>query len=89
MMFALDPACIDPTVTTARSVMETSRETMVWSRITVAAAITTGSMVDSGPEPCPPRPITRTSKVSTPAISAPARLRIEPVGCLEDQTCRP
>jgi hypothetical protein len=42
------PACSDPIVTTAESVGATSRETIVCSRITVAAAIITGSMLDSG-----------------------------------------
>ena len=41
---------------TAVSVAGTSRETTVCNRITVAAAITTGSMETSGREPCAPRP---------------------------------
>ena len=43
-------------VSTAVSVAGTSRETTVCSRITVAAAITTGSTETSGREPCAPRP---------------------------------
>lgn len=45
-----------PMVSTAVSVAGTSRETTVCSRITVAAAITTGSTETSGREPCAPRP---------------------------------
>jgi hypothetical protein len=49
--FSFEPACSTPMVTTAASFAPTSRETMVCSRITVAAAITTGSMLASGIEP--------------------------------------
>ena len=45
-----------PTVSTAVSVPAISRDTTVCSRITVAAAITTGSTVVSGREPWPPLP---------------------------------
>ena len=44
MTFSLSPACSDPTVTTAASEAASSRDTMVCSRSTVAAAITTGSI---------------------------------------------
>ena len=45
MTFSFVPACSAPTVTTAASVAAISRETMVCRRSTVAAAITTGSML--------------------------------------------
>jgi hypothetical protein len=64
MMFGLLPAWTDPTDTTAASVMPISLETTVWSRITVAAAITTGSTVVCGDEPWPPRPNRVTRKLS-------------------------
>jgi hypothetical protein len=51
MTFSFVPACSTPMVTTAASFAATSRETMVCSRSTVAAAITTGSMLASGMEP--------------------------------------
>jgi hypothetical protein len=44
MMLLFVPAASLPTVTTAKSLGETSRETIVCSRITVDAAITTGSI---------------------------------------------
>ena len=56
MMFDLVPAVIFPTVTTAKSDAATSRDTTVWSRITVDAAMTTGSTVALGMEPWPPLP---------------------------------
>src|SRR4029079_14472048 len=45
MMFSLLPTCSAATVTPAVSIPPTSRATIVCSRSTVAAAITTGSMV--------------------------------------------
>ena len=51
MMLFLLPASIRPTVTTAVSRGLISRDTTVCKRITVAAAITTGSIVVSGSEP--------------------------------------
>lgn len=54
--FALLPATSRPTVTTAKSAGATSRATTDCSRRTVAAAMTTGSTVVSGMDPCPPRP---------------------------------
>ena len=56
MMFSLVPACSEPTVSTALSSGEISRETMVCRRSTVEAAITTGSIEVCGCEPCEPRP---------------------------------
>lgn len=50
MMFPLVPACSTPTVTTAPSVMASSRETMVCRRITEAAAILALSQVSRGVE---------------------------------------
>jgi hypothetical protein len=64
IMFSFVPACSDPIVTTAESVGATSRETIVCSRITVAAAMTMGSMLDSGLEPCAPRPKMRICRLS-------------------------
>ena len=64
MTFSLVPACSAPMVTTAASVAASSRETMVCSRITVAAAITTGSMLACGIEPCAPRPNSRICRLS-------------------------
>jgi len=43
MTFSFSPACSTPTVTKAALVAATSRETIVCSRITVAAAITADS----------------------------------------------
>ena len=57
MMLGRLPACSAPTVTTAVSPPATSRDTTVCSRSTVAAAITTGSTVASGLDPCPPRAV--------------------------------
>ena len=51
MMLFFVPAWIDPTVTTPTPRGSTSREAMVCRRITVAAAITTGSIVVCGREP--------------------------------------
>ena len=56
MTFSFVPACSTPTVTTAASLAATSRDTMVWSRRTTDAAMTTGSMLACGIEPCAPRP---------------------------------
>ena len=73
MMFDLVPACSDPIVSTTGSSPDTSRDTTVCSRSTVAAASTTGSTVVSGREPCPPCPNSRTVNESMPAIVVPAR----------------
>ena len=54
--FSLVPACSAPTVTTADCAGATSRDTIVCRRRTVAAAITTGSMLASGIDPWAPRP---------------------------------
>jgi hypothetical protein len=54
--FSFVPACKTPMVTTADSAAATSRETMPCRRITVAAAMTTGSMLAWGMEPCAPPP---------------------------------
>ena len=51
MMFTAVPARMTPTETTAVSLPPTSRDTTVCRRITVAAAITTGSTDASGREP--------------------------------------
>jgi len=60
-------------VTTAAWLAATSRETIVCRRRTVAAAITTGSTLDSGIDPCAPRPNSRTSRLSAAAWVVPGR----------------
>ena len=73
MMFSLLPACSEPTVTTTESAGATSRATIVCSRSTIAAAITTGSTVAWGVEPWPPRPCTVTRRLSAAAMNTPPR----------------
>lgn len=80
MMFSLVPLCRDPTVTTAAWFAPTSRETTVWRRITTAAAITTGSTVFSGADPWPPRPKSRTAKLSEALMTAPGLVAAVPAG---------
>ena len=87
MTFSLVPACSAPTVTTAASAAATSRETMVCSRITVAAAMTTGSMLACGIDPCAPRPNRRICKLSAADVMAPARPATVPDG--PTMTCWP
>ena len=86
-MLFLSPAWIEPTVTTATSRGSTSRETIVCRRITVAAAITTGSIVECGREPWPPRPRSVTVSPSDAAICVPERTPIVPAG--SGVTCWP
>ncbi len=71
MMLSLVPACSRPTVTTAASAGETSRATMLWSRVTTFAAIRTGSMAASGREPWPPWPYRVTRTESEAAMTGP------------------
>ena len=73
MMLALVPAWMVPTVMTAASNGETSRETIVCSARTVRAAITTGSIVVSGRAPWPPAPKIVTRMVSLLLSTGPAR----------------
>ncbi len=73
MMFALVPAFTAPTVRTAVSVPATSRDTRVCSRMIVAAAMTTGSTVASGRDPCPPAPCSVTFIESDAAKAGPLR----------------
>ncbi len=73
MTWSLVPACSAPIVTTAACEAAVSRETMVCNRMTVAAAMTTGSTLDSGIEPCAPRPNRRTCKLSAAAWVVPGR----------------
>ena len=80
MMLLFVPACNEPTVTTARSCGCTSRETSVCNRITMAAAVTTGSIVDCGRDPWPPRPWMVTVMLSAPAIAGPAVRLTTPAG---------
>jgi len=87
MTLALDPACTDPTVTTAGSAGETSRPTMPCRRRTVAAAITTGSTLAWGIEPWAPRPNIVTSIVSPAEVITPGRLPNVPAGV--GMTCWP
>ncbi len=54
-MLFFSPACTAPTVTTAISRGSTSRDTIVWRRMTVAAAMTTGSIVAWTGSRRPPR----------------------------------
>ena len=86
-MLFFSPAWIEPTVTTATSRGSTSRETIVCRRITVAAAMTTGSIVECGREPCPPRPSSVTVRPSDAAIWVPERTPMVPAG--SGVTCWP
>jgi hypothetical protein len=80
MTFSLVPACNEPMVTTAASAAASSRETMVCKRITVAAAITTGSMLACGIEPCAPRPNRRICRLLPAEVMTPARPPMVPAG---------
>ena len=80
MMLFFSPAWIEPTVTTAISRGSISRDTTVCRRMTVAEAITTGSIVACGREPWPPRPSRRTVSPSEAAICVPGRTPIVPAG---------
>ena len=80
MTFSLSPACNEPTVTTAASDAASSRDTMVCRRRTVAAAITTGSMLACGIDPCAPRPNIRICKLSAAEVITPARVPTDPEG---------
>jgi len=86
-MFAFVPALNDPMVTTPISVAAISRETMPCKRITVEAAMTTGSMVASGREPCPPDPYNVTRSESEAAYATPVRSPSIPAG--RGDTCCP
>ena len=72
MMLALVPARMLPTVSTAVSAGSISRATIVCSRITTAAASTTGSTVVCGIDACPPRPYSVTLMLSADANAGPA-----------------
>ena len=87
MTFSFVPACKTPTVTTAASVAATSRDTMVCSRMTVAAAMTTGSMLAWGMEPCAPRPNRRICRLSAADVIGPALPATVPAG--PTMTCWP
>lgn len=78
--FSLVPACNAPTVTAAGSSGPTSRDTTVCRRITVAAAMTTGSMLACGIDPCAPRPNRRICRLSAATVMAPARPPMSPAG---------
>jgi hypothetical protein len=87
MTFSACPARSRDTVTTPRSAGAISRATSVCSRSTAEAAITTGSTVRSGREPCPPRPYSVTSQLSAAPIIAPARYSTVPASLAK--TCWP
>src|SRR5581483_11710652 len=74
-------------VTTADCEGATSRDTIVWRRSTVAAAMTTGSMLASGIEPWAPRPNIRICKLSAAEVITPERIPIVPAG--DGMTCWP
>ena len=80
MTFSFVPACSDPMVTTAASVAASSRDTIVCSRSTVAAAMTTGSMAACGIDPCAPRPNRRICRLSAADVITPVRPPIAPAG---------
>ena len=65
-------------MTTAASEGPTSRETIVCNRRTVEAAITTGSMLACGIDPCAPRPNSRISKLSPAEVTTPDLLAMVP-----------
>ena len=77
---SLVPAWSAPTVTTADCAGATSRDTIVCRRRTVAAAITTGSMLASGIEPWAPRPNIRISRLSAAEVITPERVPMLPAG---------
>ncbi len=56
MMFGLVPPWMDPTVTTAMSLGDISRDTIVCRSSTTRAAITIGSTPKCGLAPCAPWP---------------------------------
>ena len=85
--FSLVPAWSAPTVTTTASDGPTSRETIVCNRNTVEAAITTGSMLACGIEPCAPRPNMRIWKLSPAEVTTPDWLAMIPADI--GMTCWP
>ena len=87
MMFSLVPAWRVPTVTTAVAPGSMPRDTMVWSFITVEAAMTTGSTVVWGDEPWPPWPCRVIFRASLAAMIGPDRWRTVPAG--DGTTCWP
>ena len=78
--FSLAAACNEPMVTTAASAAASSRETMVCKRMTVAAAITTGSTLARGIDPFAPRPNNRICRLSPAEVMTPSRPPIAPAG---------
>lgn len=87
MMLSLFPAWSLPTVTTAASAGGTSRDTMPCNRTTVLAAMRTGSIADSGLDPCPPCPCSTTAAVSDAAMTGPEAYPMKPAG--SGPTCCP
>lgn len=87
MTAAVVPACSLPMVTTTGSWADISRETIVWSRSTSEAAITTGSTAASGLEPWPPRPKSLTVMESVAPMTVPGRVAMRPTG--PGPTCEP
>ena len=80
MMFSLVPARMVPTVSTAESVAAMLRDTTVWSFMTVAAAMMTGSTDCSGAEPCAPRPWSTIFRASLAVMTAPGLNSTHPAG---------
>jgi hypothetical protein len=80
MTFSFVPAWSAPIVRTADCAAATSRETIVCNRMTVTAAMTTGSMLASGIDPCAPRPNIRISKLSAAEVMTPERVPMLPAG---------
>ena len=74
------PPWMLPTVTTAESSGEISRETTDCSDSTIRAAARMGSAASCGIAPCPPRPSISIEKLSTAAISAPRLIPTRPTG---------
>lgn len=80
MMFGAVPASIRPTVSTADSRGAISRLTTLWSRVTRYAAVSTGSTVVSGRDPCPPRPCTTISMSVVADRISPGTCGYSPTG---------
>jgi len=74
------PAWIAPTETTTISPGSDSRDTMLCSLTTAWHAVSRGSTVVCGREPCPPRPWKVTVTESEPAIVGPGRTPTIPAG---------
>lgn len=87
-MLALVPACRLPTVTTPNSLGAISRATIVCSRVTMAAASTTGSTPRCGIEPWLPLPCTVTRTHAAVESIGPAVVPTSPAAGVVS-TCWP